>query len=130
MAETEVDEQTGDGARASRQAVRDERRAARLARQIGAFARRHGGAAEGQLSYLGRAGTRIVLVAQDGDWGDLVAPTHDVALKAVEKAGITVHESFDGEFAAKLRTGPYEWTRMAGIQIGGPDNDRAAVSDT
>ncbi|MEV0776079.1 hypothetical protein ACIBLA_11090 [Streptomyces sp. NPDC050433] len=121
MAETEVDEQSGDGTRASRQAVRDERRAARLAKHIGAFARAHGGA-EGQLAYLGRAGTRIVLVAQDGDWGDLVAPSHDVALKAVEKAGITVHEAFDGEFAAKVRTGPYEWTRMAGIQVGGPAN--------
>jgi hypothetical protein len=123
MAETEVDEQTGDGERPSRQAVRDERRAARLAQQIGAFAKRHGGAAEGQLAYLGQAGTRIVLVAQDGDWGDLVAPSHDVALKAVEKAGITVHEAFDGEFAAKVRTGPYEWNRMAGIQLGGPANE-------
>ncbi|MET9552782.1 hypothetical protein [Streptomyces sp. NPDC006645] len=124
MAETEVDEQeqSGDGERPSRQAVRDERRAARLAKQIGAFARRHGGDAEGQLANLGQAGTRIVLVAQDGDWGDLVAPSHDVALKAVEKAGITVHEAFDGEFAAKVRTGPYEWSRMAGIQLGGPAN--------
>lgn len=34
-----------------------------------------------------------------------------------------MHESFDGEFAAKVRTGPYEWTRMAGIQIGGPANE-------
>lgn len=123
MADTEVDERTGDGAaRASRQEARDERRAARLAKQIGAFARRHGGAAEGQLAYLGQAGTRIVLVGRDGDWGDLVAPSHHVALKAVEKSGITVHESFDGEFAAKVRTGPYEWTRMAGIQVGGPAN--------
>jgi hypothetical protein len=33
-----------------------------------------------------------------------------------------VHESFDGDFAAKVRTGPYEWSRMAGIQVGGPSN--------
>ncbi|TAI40334.1 hypothetical protein EWI31_33090, partial [Streptomyces tsukubensis] len=39
---------------------------------------------------------------------------------AAGKAGLTLHESFDGEFAARVRTGPYEWTRMAGIQIGGP----------
>ena len=31
----------------------------------------------------------------------------------------TVHESFDGEFAAKVTTGAYEWKRMAGMQIGG-----------
>ncbi|RDG36896.1 hypothetical protein DVH02_17555 [Streptomyces corynorhini] len=83
-----------------------------------AFARAHGGA-EGQLAYIGRAGTRIVLVGEDGAWGDLVAPTHDIARGAAERAGLTLHESFDGEFAAKVRTGPYEWTRMAGLQIGG-----------
>jgi hypothetical protein len=95
-----------------------ERRAAKLARQIDAFAKRHGGA-EGQLAYIGRRGTRIVLVGEDGEWGDLVAPSHTVAQSAAQKAGITLHESFDGEFAAKVRTGPYEWKRMAGIQIGG-----------
>lgn len=70
-------------------------------------------------------GTRIVLVGEDGDWGDLVAPSYAVAESATQKAGITVHEDFDGEFAAKVRTGPYEWSRMAGIQVGGPSNDKA-----
>ena len=95
-----------------------ERRAARLAKQIGAFAKAHGGA-EGQVAYIGERGARIVLVGADGGWGDLVAPTYGIAEQAVAKAGITVHESFDGEFAAKVRTGPYEWKRMAGIQVGG-----------
>ncbi|QXE37454.1 hypothetical protein KQY30_27755 [Streptomyces sp. GMY02] len=102
---------------ASRRATRDARRAARLAKQIGAFAKRHGGA-EGRLAYLGQAGTRIVLVGEDGGWGDLVAPTYEVARGAAEKAGLTLHENFDGELAAKVRTGPYEWKRMAGIQLG------------
>ncbi|MFE7752408.1 hypothetical protein [Streptomyces sp. NPDC057428] len=107
----------------SRQAARAERRAARLAKQIGAFARAHGGA-EGQLAHLGQAGTRIVLVGEDGGWGDLVAPSYAVAESATRKAGITVHEDFDGDFAAKVRTGPYEWSRMAGIQVGGPSNSK------
>lgn len=105
----------------SRHAARAERKATKLARQIGAFAKEHGGA-EGQLAYLGRTGTRIVLVGEDGGWGDLVAPSYAVAESATRKAGITVHEEFDGEFAAKVRTGPYEWSRMAGIQVGGPSN--------
>ncbi|WP_055698048.1 MULTISPECIES: hypothetical protein [Streptomyces] len=105
----------------SKEAARAERRAAGLAKEIGAFARAHGGA-EGQIAYIGHEGTRIVLVGEDGAWGDLVAPTYAVAQSAVEKAGITVHEDFDGDFAAKVKTGPYEWTRMAGIQIGGPSN--------
>ncbi|MCF1596276.1 hypothetical protein [Streptomyces muensis] len=91
---------------------------AKLAKQINAFAKSHGGA-EAQVAYIGQRGARIVLVGEDGGWGDLVAPTYEIAEQAVEKAGVTRHESFDGEFAAKVETGPYEWKRMAGIQIGG-----------
>ncbi|MEV6179379.1 hypothetical protein ACIHAR_22035 [Streptomyces sp. NPDC052016] len=97
------------------------RTVARLAKRISTFSKAHGGA-EGQVAYLGERGARIVLVGEDGGWGDLVAPSVDIARQAVEKAGITVHEAFDGEFAAKVKTGPYEWTRMAGIQVGGPSN--------
>ncbi|KUN78607.1 hypothetical protein AQJ66_30525 [Streptomyces bungoensis] len=98
-----------------------ERTVAKLARQIGAFAKAHGGA-EGQVAYIGERGARIVLVGEDGGWGDLVAPSTTIAAQAAEKAGITVHEAFDGELAGKVRTGPYEWSRMAGIQVGGPRN--------
>ncbi|MEU0052403.1 hypothetical protein ABZ299_35775 [Streptomyces sp. NPDC006184] len=101
--------------------ARTERTVAKLARRISAFSKAHGGA-EGQVAYLGQRGARIVLVGEDGGWGDLVAPTFAVAEQAVRASGITVHESFDGEFAAKVRTGPYEWKRMAGIQLGGPTN--------
>ena len=95
------------------------KQAARLAKQITAFAAAHGGTAEGQLAYVGEIGTRILLVAQDGAWGDLMAPSLQSAQQAVEQAGITVREQFDGEMAAQVRTGPYEWRRMAGLQLGG-----------
>ena len=101
--------------------TKQERTAAKLARQIGAFSKEHGGA-EGQLAHIGQAGTRIVLVGEDGGWGDLVAPTYEVARLAAEKAGLSLQEAFDGEMAAKVKTGPYEWTRMAGIQLGGRPN--------
>ncbi|MFC3576181.1 hypothetical protein ACFOZ0_23425 [Streptomyces yaanensis] len=114
MADTkQVDEGTD-----AKQAAKAERKAARLAKEISAFAKAHGGA-EGQVAYIGERGARIVLVGGDGGWGDLVAPTFAIAEQAVQKAGITVHEAFDGEFAGKVKTGPYEWTRMAGIQVGG-----------
>jgi hypothetical protein len=96
------------------------KRAAKLAKEITAFAQQHGGSAEGQIAYVGQAGARIVLVGADGGWGDLMAPSVETAQQATERAGITVHESFDGELAAKVKTGPYEWSRMAGIQLGGP----------
>ena len=95
----------------------DSKRAAKLAKEITAFARRHGGSAEGQIAYLGQMGARISLVGADGSWGDLVAPSVATAQQATEKAGVTVHESFDGELAEKVKTGPYEWRRMAGIQL-------------
>ncbi|MEU1009274.1 hypothetical protein [Streptomyces sp. NPDC005890] len=98
--------------------ARAERKVSRLAHRISAFAKAHG-SAEGQVAHIGERGARIVLVGEDGGWGDLVAPSTEIARQAVEKAGITVHESFDGEFAAKVQTGPYEWKRMAGIQVGG-----------
>ncbi|GGL83730.1 hypothetical protein GCM10010129_29260 [Streptomyces fumigatiscleroticus] len=120
MADTkQVDEGTGAGT--GRAAAREERRVARLAKRIGSFARAHGGA-EGQVAYIGQRGARIVLVGEDGGWGDLVAPSYALARQAAEKAGITVHDAFDGALAAKVRTGPYEWSRMAGIQLGGARN--------
>ncbi|MEV3991693.1 hypothetical protein AB0J57_22555 [Streptomyces sp. NPDC049837] len=116
MADTKQgDTEQGDTKRA-------EHKASRLAKQIQAFSKQHGGA-EGQLAYLGQMGTRIVLVGEDGGWGDLVAPSHEIARRAADKAGLTLHESFDGDLAAKVRTGRYEWSRMAGIQVGGPSND-------
>jgi hypothetical protein len=110
-----------DEAKDTKAAAKADRQAAKIAKQIGAFAKAHGGA-EAQVAYIGERGSRIVLVGEDGGWGDLVAPTHAIAEEAVRKAGVTVHEDFDGEFAAKVRTGPYEWSRMAGIQVGGPAN--------
>ncbi|MFC4497305.1 hypothetical protein ACFPA8_24545 [Streptomyces ovatisporus] len=96
------------------------KRAAKLAREITGFAQRHGGSAEGQIAYVGQVGARIVLVGGDGTWGDLMAPSVECAKQATESAGITVRDTFDGEMAEKVRTGPYEWSRMAGIQVGGP----------
>lgn len=122
MTDTEENPGTDPEAAQDRAAARREakaaRTAARMARQIAAFGTRHGGV-QGQLAYLGRKGTRIVLVGDDGGWGDLVAPTDAVARAAAEQAGLRLHDSLDGELAAKVRTGAYEWKRMAGIQLGG-----------
>jgi hypothetical protein len=122
MADDTADETQQDGgATEARREARDARRAKRLAREIGAFAKAHGGA-EGQIAYLGQRGARIVLVGADGGWGDVVAPTYALAERAVSAAGIGVREAFDGELAGRVRTGRYEWARMAGIQVGGPRN--------
>ncbi|MBB0232493.1 hypothetical protein FOE67_24160 [Streptomyces calidiresistens] len=103
-----------------------DRGTARLAKRIRAFAAEHGGSADASLSHLGDSGYRLVLVGADGTWGDVVTRHRERALAAAESAGVPVHESFDGEMAARVRTGPYEWSRMAGSQVGGPANPPAA----
>jgi hypothetical protein len=100
----------------------NERRAERIAGAIRAFAREHGEVAA-VLEYVGAIGTRIALVGADGEWGDQVAPDYATAKRAVELAaaagGVEQKESFDGELGLKVRTGVYEWRRMAGSQLGG-----------
>jgi hypothetical protein len=96
---------------------RDEKRAQRIAKHVKAFAAEHGGSADGVVEYVGASATRIALVGADGAWGDQVAPTFAVAERAVELSGVTKHDDFEGELGLKVKTGPYEWRRMAGIQI-------------
>ncbi|WP_042376007.1 hypothetical protein [Streptacidiphilus melanogenes] len=96
---------------------KDEKRAQRIAKNVKAFAAAHGGSADGVVEYVGKIATRIALVGADGAWGDQVAPSVAVAERAVELAGVTRHENFEGELGLKVKTGAYEWKRMAGIQI-------------
>lgn len=110
-------EQAADGAPAA-----ESRETARLTRSIRSFADTHGGSAEGQISYLGARGYRLVLVGADGDWGDLVAARREQLASAAGHAGVALQENFDGELAARVRTGRYEWSRMAGVQLGGAAN--------
>ncbi|MEV8096211.1 hypothetical protein [Kitasatospora sp. NPDC085879] len=99
------------------QDARAERRAKRIAKHITAFAAEHGGSADGVVEYVGRTATRIVLVGADGAWGDQVAPTYAIGQRAAQLAGVTLHDTFEGELGLKVKTSAYEWKRMAGIQI-------------
>ncbi|MCU7822403.1 hypothetical protein [Kitasatospora sp. DSM 101779] len=99
------------------QDARAERRAKRIAKHITAFTAQHGGSADGVVEYVGRTATRIVLVGADGAWGDQVAPTYAIGQRAAQLAGVTLHDTFEGELGLKVKTGAYEWKRMAGIQI-------------
>lgn len=103
----------------------------RAAREIQAFGARHavGGDAsvEGVIEHVARGGTRIVLVGRDGEFGDQFLATPEQAVRAAELAGMTVHEKFPAGLISRMRTGPYEWKRMAGMQLGGPANPKAAA---
>ncbi|MFI2261860.1 hypothetical protein [Streptomyces tubercidicus] len=122
MADIQQAEEQAEAAAGTAADKRAGRRTAKLTKQIRAFADSHGGSAEGQLAHLGRGRIRIALVGANGEWGNLVADSFDSAKDAATAAGITLQDEFDGDLAAKVRTGPYEWSRMAGIQVGGPSN--------
>ncbi|WP_059009322.1 hypothetical protein [Streptomyces specialis] len=95
----------------------------RLTRRIRSFSAAHGGQAEGQIAYLGTRGYRLVLVGSDGAWGDVVNAHREALEEAARQSRVELRETFDGDLAARVKTGPYEWSRMAGIQIGGPSNN-------
>ncbi|MGA5270071.1 hypothetical protein [Streptomyces lydicamycinicus] len=122
MADTQQAEEQVEAAVGTAADKRAGRRTARLTKQIRAFADSHGGSAEGQLAHIGRGRVRIALVGANGEWGNLVADSFDSAKDAATASGITLQDDFDGDLAAKVRTGRYEWSRMAGIQVGGPAN--------
>src|SRR5687768_16462002 len=54
---------------------------------VRSFAAGHGGATA-VIEYVGRRGARIVLVGQDGAWGDQFAESTEVARAACAKAGV------------------------------------------
>ncbi|MFI5525628.1 hypothetical protein [Streptomyces platensis] len=122
MADTQQAEEQVEAAARTAADKRAGRRTARLTKQIRAFADSHGGSAEGQLAHIGRGRVRIALVGANGEWGNLVADSFDSAKDAATASGLTLQDDFDGDLAAKVRTGRYEWSRMAGIQVGGPAN--------
>src|SRR5215213_5792513 len=66
------------------------------------FAVGHGGATA-VIEYVGRRGARIVLVGQDGTWGDQFAENTDQARAACEKAGVPLENEWERELTEQMR---------------------------
>ena len=100
-----------------------DRRTVRAARQILGFGHRHPASGQSLVSAfvepIGQGRVRLVLVAPDGTLGDLVVNDEATARAAAALAGADVEDAFSRELGARIRTGPYEWVRMAGSQLGG-----------
>jgi hypothetical protein len=98
-----------------------ERAAVVAARRIRDFGDRHAVGDEptvtGTVEHVGRGATRIVLVGAGGAFGDLVVRSPQTAQRAAQLAGLRVVEAEDRDLGDRLRTGPYQWRRMAGIQL-------------
>lgn len=76
------------------------------------FAAVHGGATA-VIEYVGRRrGARIVLVGQDGAWGDQFADSTDVAREACAEAGVDVENEWERELVEQMRPTNDLWRSM------------------
>lgn len=98
-----------------------DRRCVLGARRIVDFGRRHaaGGdtSVQAAVEHISRGRWRVVLVAADGQLGDVVARSRARAEMMIHLASAVPREAKEREFGAAIRTGGYEWRRMAGIQL-------------
>lgn len=82
-----------------------------LVAALKSFAAAHNGV-KALIEYVGRRGARIVLVGEDGQWGDQFAPGTDVAREACATAGVPVENTWERELIAKMRPSNDLWLSM------------------
>jgi hypothetical protein len=76
------------------------------------FAGDHGGA-KAVIEYVGRRGARIVLIGEDGVWGDQFAAATDIAREACARAGVAVENGWERELIEQMRPSNDLWRSMA-----------------
>ena len=74
----------------------------------------HDGDGVAVISYIGRVGARIVVVADDGAYGGAVASTVEAATEICSQAGIRVVDGWTRELSAKIAPSAEDRQRMAG----------------
>ena len=79
---------------------------------IRSFAAGHGGA-KAVIEYVGKRGARIVLLGEDGEWGDQFADGTDVARAACLKAGVEVENEWERELMDQMRPSNDLWRSMS-----------------
>jgi hypothetical protein len=79
---------------------------------IRSFAAGHGGA-KAVIEYVGKRGARIVLVGEDGEWGDQFADGTDVARLACAQAGVEVQKEWERELMDQMRPSNDLWRSMS-----------------
>ena len=87
--------------------------AAQVAR-LAEFVAGHGGSGTAVVNYLGRVGARIVVIADDGAFGDAIASGMAAANQICAAAGIPVADGWNRDLSAKIRPSPEDRRRMAG----------------
>ncbi|WP_134323274.1 hypothetical protein [Cumulibacter soli] len=87
--------------------------ASTAAKRLGRFASAHGGAKFVYVEHISAFRSRIVVVAEDGRYGDQVVGSHETAMTACASAGFDVLEGeWDRDAVGAVRTTGYEWGLM------------------
>jgi hypothetical protein len=100
-----------DGANTSVTAAPSTVTAAGLVAELKSFAAGHGGATA-VIEYLGRRGARIVLLGEDGVWGEQFMESTDVARAACERAGVALTNEWERELVEHMRPSNDLWRSM------------------
>jgi hypothetical protein len=74
----------------------------------------HSGKGVAVISYLGRVGARIVVIADDGAFGDAVASSVAAANRICAEAGIDVADGWNRELSGRIQPSAEDRRRMAG----------------
>lgn len=83
------------------------------AKRLSKFASSHGGAKFVYVEHVSSNRTRIVVVAEDGRYGDQVVNGYETALAACAEAGFEVSEGeWERDAVGAVRTTGYEWGKM------------------
>lgn len=81
-------------------------------KQLAKFAGSHGGDKATFVEYISASTSRVVVVAEDGRWGDAVLPSFEAAEKVVSELGFSVPDGWERETIDAVRSTGYEWGRM------------------
>jgi len=85
---------------------------ARAVGRLREFAARFDGDEVAVIEHLGRVGARIVIVATDGQFGDVIVSSVTAARQVCERAGVQVGD-WDRELTARVTPTPEDRRRMA-----------------
>jgi hypothetical protein len=119
------------GLSATRPRPEPDRATVAAARAVLAFARRHratdgppgvapaAGPVDATLEHLGRGAVRLVVVAADGAYADVVLDSVARAGTVARLATARVHPPDSRELAARVRVGGRDWRAMAGAGLRG-----------
>lgn len=94
-------------------AAQEAEEATRAAKRLSQFAAAHGGAKFVYVEYVSASRSRIVVVVEDGRFGDQVVGSKQTALDACRTAGFEVLEGeWERDAVGAVRTTAFEWGLM------------------